>query len=131
MATLNAIKFLFILFIIIPGFLIRTAQQPKTTLYGTWTTDKPLYDKTMEIAFDKNGKYAETTKNAKTNLVISKVEAGYVIVNDSTIVVTTPTEHHAYRMHFMTKDLLRFYWVKRKNGDPILPLYMYNFVRKK
>ena len=30
------------------------------------------------------------------------------------MVVTMPSEHHAYRMHFMTKNLLRFYWVKRE-----------------
>ena len=85
----------------------------------------------MEIAFDKNGRYSESTKNVKTGLVIQNLQAGFIIVNDSTIVITAPVEKHAYRMHFMTKNLLRFYWVKRKTGDPILPLYMYNFVRKK
>ena len=86
MAIFKAGKFLLMFLMLFLSYQKPSAAQlTKPMLYGTWVADKSLYDKTMEIAFDKKRQvYRKQLKNAKTNVVINKVEATYVIVNDST-----------------------------------------------
>jgi len=127
MQLINYSKLLLIFSIL---FIAQPAPQSKM-LIGKWVSDKPLYDNLLEVTFAANGNYTEVTKSAKTNFVTAKLDATYIIVNDSTLVIKSPDNTTtAHRMHFMKKDLLRFYPVKRKPGAAISPLDMYNFVKK-
>jgi hypothetical protein len=113
------------------------AQQPvyqisKKTLYGNWTSDKPLYGKLMKISFRKNGKYAEIIRDVKSNVIKSSFTGTFKLVNDSTIRIKSKTTTNFHMLHFMNKNLIRFYSPQHAAKEAAsTPLYMYNFVRDK
>ena len=119
--------------LIAPGF----AQQPaypisKKSLYGNWTSDKPLYGSLMKISFKKNGKYAEIIKDVKTNVIKSSFTGSFKLINDSTIRIKSKTTTSFHMLHFMNNRLIRFYAPsKSAKAAASTPLYMYNFVRDK
>lgn len=118
---------------VVSGF----AQQPvyqisKKTLYGNWTSDKPLYGKLMKISFKKNGRYAEIIRDVKTNVIKSSFTGTFKLVNDSTIRIKSKTTTNFHMLHFMNRNLIRFYSPQHEAKDAAsTPLYMYNFVRDK
>lgn len=113
------------------------AQQPvyqisKKTLYGNWTSDKPLYGSLMKISFKKNGRYAEIIRYVKTNVIKSSFTGTFKLVNDSTIRIKSKTTTNFHLLHFMNRNLIRFYSPQRGVKEAAAtPLYMYNFVRDK
>lgn len=120
-------------FLIVSGF----AQQPaypvsKKSLYGNWTSDKPLYGNLMKISFKKNGKYAEIIKDVKTNVIKSSLTGTFKLINDSTIRIKSRTTTSFHMLHFMNSRLIRFYAPSNSaKAAATTPLYMYNFVRDK
>jgi hypothetical protein len=107
-------------------------QISKKKLYGNWTSDRPLYGNVMKISFKKNGKYAELIKDVKTNVIKSSFEGSFKLVNDSTIRIKSQIATSFHLLHFMNKDLIRFYSPKDVvKNVAVPPLYMYNFVRDK
>jgi hypothetical protein len=107
-------------------------QISKRTLYGNWTSDRPLFGNLMKISFKKNGKYAELIKDIKTNVIKSSFAGSFKLVNDSTIRIRSNNTSSFHMLHFMNKNLIRFYAPNdvAKNAA-VPPLYMYNFVRDK
>jgi len=107
-------------------------QISKKTLYGNWTSDKPLYGKLMKISFRKNGKYAEIIRDVKTNVIKSSFTGTFKVVNDSTIRIKSKTTTNFHRLHFMNSNLIRFYSPGQEAKEAATtPLYMYNFIRDK
>ena len=133
MGTLAWGKILIASLFLFTGF----AQQPvyqisKKTLYGNWTSDKPLYGKLMKISFRKNGRYAEIIRDVKSNVIKSSFTGTFKLVNDSTIRIKSKTTTNFHMLHFMNKNLIRFYSPQRGAKEAAsTPLYMYNFVRDK
>ncbi|GAC1307290.1 MAG: hypothetical protein NVSMB24_18870 [Mucilaginibacter sp.] len=123
---LIAFIFLFTGFTVQPGY-----QLPKKTIYGKWASDKALYDDKMELSFNRNGQYAEVMKDAKTNKIKAKLSGTFKLINDSTIRIKTNNVASYHHLHFMNKDLVRFYSSKKEMKGAIPPLYIYNFVRNK
>jgi len=113
------------------------AQQPvyqisKKALYGNWTSDRPLYGRLMKISFKKNGKYAEIIKDVKTNVIKSSFTGTFKLLNDSTVRIKSKTGTGFHMLHFMNKNLVRFYAPgNAAKAAAATPLYMYNFTRDK
>jgi hypothetical protein len=121
-----AFIFLFAGFTSQPGY-----QLSKKTIYGKWASDKALYDDKMELTFNRNGQYAEVLKDAKTNKIKAKLSGTFKLVNDSTIRIKTNNVANNHHLHFMNRNLVRFYSSQKEMKGSIPPLYLYNFVRSK
>ena len=67
MRTLAFGKVLIAFLFLHTGFVQQPYQLPKKSIYGSWKSDKALYDDKMEISFSRNGQYSEVIKDAKTN----------------------------------------------------------------
>ncbi len=109
-----------------PGY-----ELPSKSIYGKWSSDKALYEDKMDLSFSRNGGYAEVIKDAKTNKIKSKLSGTFKLINDSTIRIRTNNVTNYHHLHFMNKDLVRFYSSKKEMKGTIPPLYIYNFVRNK
>jgi hypothetical protein len=133
MGTFASGKVLMAFLFVFAGF----AQQPvyqitKRTLYGNWTSDRPLYGRLMKISFKKNGRYAEIIKDVKTNAIKSSFTGTFKLVNDSTVRIKSKTGTDLHRLHFMNKNLIRLYAPDNNaKAAAATPLYMYNFTRDK
>jgi hypothetical protein len=133
MGTLAWGKVLMAFLFLFTGF----AQQPvyqisKKTLYGNWTSDRPLYGNLMKISFKKNGRYAEIIKDVKSNAIKSSFTGTFKLMNDSTVRIKSKTGADLHMLHFMNKNLIRFYAPSNNaKAAATTPLYMYNFTRDK
>jgi hypothetical protein len=131
MRTLAFGKVLIAFLFLHTGFVQQPYQLPKKSIYGSWKSDKALYDDKMEISFSRNGQYAEVIKDAKTNKIKTRQHGTFRLVNDSTIRIKTNNITNFHHLHFMNSNLVRFYSSQNEMKGAVPPLYIYNFVRSK